>query len=361
MESAQILNGFRQRTPWQTMKAILKANTLPVGQGWEKTINLLQAYSTLQRNWPNKYLTLHKQYKEHLSVGEKALQFFKLDKQHIEKLIDFFLSYEPEETPFHETYPFPLKQEQLKDINSAPMLVSIENQDSYIALVFCSKRVSIKQEAIGFESLNEDAKKDFASFDKLIAFKKEIRQCFDVVAISKEGDNVEVRIDIFNQMNSSDEKGVAFYQTIYAFNSLVEKVLSIDSILKRPINLFSLIDNLYSSTEGRICEIGFTTDEGSIKSEKMRRTKGDLRTETYHKAGKLAVGYIGLYRLGIIWKTPLSDVVETEPEVLLPGRVSALSVPQPQLDYLLITNCSGSIDYNLIMSILLKYLEDDNE
>lgn len=159
----------------------------------------------------------------------------------------------------------------------------------------------------------------------------------------------------------SEEKEVTFYRAVKAFNLLVGNILGIDSVLRKPVNLFPLVHNLYDSTEGRVCEIGFTTDEGSIKLEKLRRARGDLRTETYHKAGKSAVDHIALYRLGVSWRLPLPHEATTYPEVLLPGRVSTLSSVEQQLNYLLVTDCSGSTDYNFILSTILKYLGDTSE
>jgi hypothetical protein len=153
----------------------------------------------------------------------------------------------------------------------------------------------------------------------------------------------------------SDDRYHAFLQIIDALNLQINNALEIDSILAEPVNLFPTISNLYESDEGRVCELVFTTDGGSIKHEKMRIRNVDLRVEAYHEAGKKAVDHITPYRLAIRWNFVDSNKVKTEPELLLPGNVRSLSVNQ-RLEEAIIEKCSSKEDYDFVFGKIITYL-----
>jgi hypothetical protein len=167
---------------------------------------------------------------------------------------------------------------------------------------------------------------------------------------------IEVRVDITSGM-TFQERSRAFMQTINQFNDLATESFGFETILKESINCFPLIGSLYNSDEGKIGELAFSTDEGSIKLEKMRRGGIDLRAETYHRAGKQAVHHITPYRLAILWKFSISEELETQPELLLPGKVWALNHSTQNLDEVFITKCSGLEDYNFILEKIITYLQ----
>jgi hypothetical protein len=353
---SQLLESSRKRVPWPTMRAIFKMCELPCGRGWEDTIKKLTEESNKNSNLVNNFNTLRKYYSDHLLTGEKALKIFAIDREKIDKAIERIKNYEVPIDVFHETYPFPLPDEKLAEIDSLPKLVEVGNSESQLSIIFCTKRFFTERTEINTEDLSNEAKSSLGMYDELVGIRKYDRQFFDAIILWKDRNLVEIRIDTSQGRMPSKERIRAFSEIIDRFNSLVKEETGINEMLKANINFFPLIDRLYESNEGKVGELAFTTDEGSIKSEKMRREKVDLRNELYHKAGRQAVDHITAYRLAILWRFQLSDDVETQPELLLPGQSRSLSHSIQNLDEVIITKCSGLQDYNFVFEKIIKYL-----
>ena len=356
MLTAQILEAFSQRISWSTMRVILKICDLPVRRGWEQTIQKLTDEESVRDDISDKIEQLKKCYDNHLLVNDKALKIYQLERKNIDKLIAALKKYKPENTAFHQTYPFPLSDDNLKEVDFSQKLVEIRDTKDSLVAIFCTKRLFIERSQIDTEELNEDTRKDLAGYDKIIGVKEHYRQFFDVVVLSKQRNNIEVRVDITGSL-SSEDKSKAFFQTIQQFNNLSENIAIIKTPLQESINFFPLIDNLYESDEGKVVELAFITDEGSTKSEKMRKGSLDLRTETYHYAGKQAVDHITSYRLAISWNIKICQRINSQPELLLPGRAQILSNQTQYLDEVCILNCSSLDDYEFVVEKIFDYLE----
>ncbi len=353
---SQLLESSRKRVPWPTMRAIFKMCELPYGRGWEDTIKKLSEESIKNSNLASNFNMLTKYYSDHLLTGEKALKLFTIDREQIDKVIEKIKDYEVPVDVFHETYPFPLPDEKLAEIDSLPKLVEVDNSESQLSIIFCTKRFFTERTEINTEDLSNEAKVSLGIYDELVGIRRYDHQFFDAVVLWKDKNLVEIRIDVSQGGMPSQERIKAFSEIIDKFNFLVKNETGINEILKNNINFFPLIDRLYESNEGKVGELAFTTDEGSIKSEKMRRGKVDLRNELYHKAGRQAVDHITAYRLAILWGFQLSDDVETQPELLLPGQSHILSRSIQNLDEVIITKCSGLQDYNFVFEKIIKYL-----
>lgn len=354
MLTAQILEAFRQRISWCTMKVILKMCDLPVGRGWEQTIQKLTE-DTVKDDINEKIEQLKKCYENHLLVNDKALKIYQLERKKLDKLIAAFRKYKPVDTAFHQTYPYPLSDDNLKEIDFSQKLVEIKDTEDSLAVIFCTKRLFTERSQINTEKLDEDTRKDLIEYDKIIGIKEHYRQFFDIVVLSKKRNTIEVRVDISGNL-SLEDKSKAFFQTINKFNTLSEKITRIQTPLQESINFFPLIDSLYESDEGKVVELAFITDEGSTKSEKMRKGSVDLRTETYHHAGKQAVDHITSYRLAISWNIQISQGINSQPELLLPGRAQILSSQIQYLDEVCILNCSSLDDYEFVVEKIFTYL-----
>jgi hypothetical protein len=353
---AQLLDSSRKRVPWSTMRAIFKMCDLPVGRGWEDTIKKLTDENKFKDEFADAFDKLKEYYCNHLLVGEKAVKLFQVDRNRINSLLTSLVSHEVERTVFHETYPFPLADDRISEIDSSPKLVEIRDSDTSLAIVFCTKRFFTERTEIDPGDLSIETKKDLGDYDELIGIKRYTRQFFDTVILWKNKELIEVRIDITSGM-PSQERSQAFIQTIKQFNDLARRNLGIETALKENINFFPLIDRLYESDEGKVGELAFTTDEGSIKFEKMRRGEVDLRDETYHRAGRQAVDHITPYRLAILWKFSISEELETQPELLLPGQARVLSNSTQNLSEVIVRKCSGSEDYNFVFDKIITYLQ----
>ena len=333
MLTAQIIESFSQRISWSTMRVILKICDLPVGRGWEQTIKKLTDEESLQDDISAKIEQLKKCYDNHLLVNDKALKIYQLERKKIDKLIAAFKDCKPADTPFHQTYPFPLFDDNLKVVDFSQKLVEIKDTEDSLAVIFCTKRLFTERSQIDTEKLNEETRKDLVDYDKIIGIKEHYRQFFDVVVLSKKRNTIEVRVDITGSL-SSEDKSKAFFQTIQKFNTLSENISRIKTPLQESINFFPLIDNLYESDEGNVVELAFITDEG-----------------------KQAVDHIISYRLAISWNIQIYQEINSQPELLLPGRAQILSNQTQYLDEVSILNCSSLDDYEFVVEKIFTYLE----
>ncbi|AFY58951.1 hypothetical protein Riv7116_6626 [Rivularia sp. PCC 7116] len=356
MLTAQIIEAFSQRISWSTMRVILKICDLPVGRGWEQTIKKLTDEESVNNDISAKIERLKNCYENHLLVNDKAFKIYQLERKNIDKLIAAFRKYKAADTAFHQTYPYPLSDDNLKELDFTQKLVEIRNTEDGLAVIFCTKRLFTERSQINTEQLNDWTRKDLADYDKIIGIKEHYRQFFDVVLLSKKRNTIEIRVDITGSL-SLEDKSKAFFQTIQQFNTLSENIALVKTPLQQSINFFSLIDNLYESDEGKVVELAFITDEGSTKSEKMRKGSIDLRNETYHHAGKKAVHHITSYRLAISWNIQISQGINSQPELLLPGRAQILSNQTQYLDEVCILNCSSLDDYEFVVEKIFTYLE----
>jgi hypothetical protein len=335
---------------------MLKLCNLPLGQGKDKTLKKLEEKTQKVDELTDNFLELERLYCNHILIGQKAVKLIQVEQQYIDKLIFLFKSHQIDSTIFHKTYPFILSEEDLTEIDFLPKLVDIQDTFETLSLIFCTRRSFIERTEIDINNFNQETQNKLIYYDKVIGTKKQIKQLFDVIVIQKEKEIIEVRIDVDNNF-SSQERNNSFIKIINVFNKLIEEKLGIEKVLKDPINFFPLINKFYTSNnEGKVINLSFTTDEGSIKFEKMRKGKVDLRLETYHKAGKNAVHHITPYQITILWDSKILEEIKNQIELILPGKLYSLSTTNPSLEEVIIEKCIVLEEYNFILHKINTYL-----
>jgi len=358
-----LIDAFAQRvSSWKIMKEMLTMCDLPIGKGRDATISRL-----LRQQFPAseiKFQELRTLYSNHILVGQKVIRFFNVKEEYIDKLICLFEFYEIEPTVYQKHYPFPVPDEDLTGIDALPKLSHIETTDENISLVFCTRRSFTERTEIDIGDFNTEIQEKLVYYDKIYGTKRCIYQFFDIIVIWRNRNLVEIRIDI-TKNSLSQEYDNSFSRITKSFNSLVDTSLGIQEILRNRVNFFPLIDKLYySQNEGKVFELFFTTDEGSTKKEIIKKDKGDLRYETYHNAGKNAVHHITAYHLAILWNFIISKHIqsqtidiETQVELILPGKYYILSSTNPTIEQIIIEECGFIEQYKFIFNIIDKYLK----
>lgn len=359
MDIVQIVEGFQQRGSWAKTKEIFQMCDLSTGRGWEDTIKKLlhEEDNNKDDNFITKVNVLNKLYYDFLLIDNKAVRLYSIKREDIDEWIDVFKSYQIEDSIFKKAYPYPVIAERLQEIDLVPHVVKIIDTGEYLSIVFCTKRIAVEREEIKSYKLEEELR---TKYHKVVGVKEVYRQYFDVVVFFKKENRVEVRIDMTTgSSNSKDlpsqEIDKAFYQILKSFNVLAKKLTKSKKTLHQSINIFQLIHRLYNSNEGKIVELDFDTDEGSIKHEKMRRKSIDLRKELFHAGGIDNVSHINPYRLLISWDYQIFDLNNTL-ELLLPGNIKNLSEVPPYLGHFHIKNCICIEEYNFIISKVFTYL-----
>jgi len=354
MSFQKLIAGLRHRVPWTVMKIILSHHNLKKSNGWEGTISKLE--KTFEDKNPEEQEVFFKLlsgiYNEHLIAGEKSVRFFQETQEKIQEITTLFKNYDIPDSLFKENYPYLLEDNELQTIEEGIYLVKIINLENKLFLVFCSKRHSSERVEISPDKVQSE----LGNFSEIYGIKKYDKQCFDLVILDTLMNRIEIRLDTGSNV-STDERRAGFFQIQQQFQKLVTKLIAAEYKLENPINLFPAIDKLYRSKEGRICELAFTTETGSIKHEKMRRRHECLRGEAYHQGGSAAVdGNLATYKIAATWECIIVATLVTQPELLLPGYARMLSHSSSTLDNVIISNCIGIYDYNFVIGKLNSFL-----
>lgn len=366
MKTLTLLEGIRKRVPWYSMRPVFKALELPTGQGWDasivKVISEIEANPTLDEQLSEH---LVRYYEEQLQCGEKLVQLYLIDKDVASTLYSSLTSYDVPDSSFLTSFPVPLTEEALIELKDKPTLVKVLTSSTEIKLVLCTAREYEEQVQLHASDLKPEVVSDFDLTDKvdIVVKRKRVRQFFDVVSINKETGILQVRVDWGLGLKASEARK-SFLMTLKKFKELSKEATSSPLELDLPLNLFPLVNELYAdNTVGRVCELGFTVNSGSVKTEKLRRSDTDIRSEKFHQAGREAVdGQLSPYRLAIEWRLHEGNVDETRPELSLLGTIRHLNNPNKTLlNEALVSKCFREEDFCYILGVIMNRLLDGIE
>lgn len=345
-----------KRIPWYYFSSILKSKQLTVSQGWEKTLSKLKQIANSNDTFRDRLFDLYPVYEDHLLHDEKVVKIYQKDVQTIEKLINFIDSIPCDSCPATMTFPFPLDGDgdQLSSLEfNRPYYVGNIESSEGLALLFLSKRFFVQR--VKLNTFHEDnVVRDYlGDFDEVYGIKKQVHQFFDIVFLNKAKGIIEVRLDNIEGLNSKAQE-VNFLSIERKFENLFSAT-SEDYRLNRPVNFYPLLDRLYQDdNEGQVCELGFVTDEGSIKNERMRMNRTDLRSERYHSAGKKAVEHITLFKIAIGWLKKDRDNEPTELKIF--GTIKDVARFSQSIDSVICSRCFNELEYRFILNKVITLL-----
>ena len=347
-------DSLKHRVPWSVGHEILHTHNLPTGRGWDHTVEKLKELKGSEDTFTKSNIeSAIKQYSEHVLSGEKTVRLFDVPDDKRKTLIDSIKSIPRPDNLFAQAYPFILTETELNQITQPHAhIASIQEYETGIAVVFASKREAQFREHIQRNEFDETIAEQFPDADELIAVRTSVRQSFDIFWVPYNAEYVEVRAD--SPIDAPSE-----YATL-AHNHLKGQIyanIMAGTYLDEPINLFPLIRAMYSDgNEGTVVEMAFSTQTASLKDEKMRKKRLDLRTELYHQAGAKALGnQIAPYRISVAWNRGRKKAT-LHPEAQLNARFYDLQATTPKLFSTTIRKCIDSDDYNYVLSRLKAHL-----
>ncbi|EEQ95772.1 hypothetical protein ACI50E_07145 [Brucella sp. ZJ1_1] len=345
---SDVLQSLRERAPWPVGRRILADIGIARGRGWQNT---LQKLGESPKKSEEKIDELVEALKSHQICGEKLVSFFKLDTADIAAVREKLFAIDVPETVFSKYYPATLSEAGLKDAPAGLVLTSVEENEKGIGLIFSSARVTTIREHIDVDALSDGSDTAFDDYEEIIGIKTVRFHAFDVIWIPTSGDTLDVRID-FPEGTLSEIAVAARKLALTQFAKLTGVAMP------EPVNVFPLIDKMYSDgTEGTVVELGFGTTTASLKNEKMRRRKMDLRSETYHKGGKAALDTpIEPFKLSIRWHRVIGKKLNSEPELSVNSTSRAAGSANPVLDRVVIRKCMGHEDYEYVRSRIAHHL-----
>lgn len=317
--------------------------------GWDKTVARLSDDAVDLSEFEE---ALRVALVEHYWCGEKLLRIYRPDANDVTRLRQSLLDAKIPESDFRASYPALLSEEDLAGQPLAPTLVDVDESADGLMAVFASVRVVSVKEEVDREGFSQAVSDELSGFDEVIGIKHVRLQTMDVVSIPVDNSRVEVRVDFPRSLNQ--DSGEATHAQI---RRELSDISGFDCLYS-PLNLFPLINNIYSAAgEGVVVELAFGTTTASLKHEKMRRQHADLREETYHKAGKKALATdIEPHRLSVVWKRQIGDARYSLPELTLHTTTREVASRLPLLFQGELRNCIGVDDFDFVRQRMLKYL-----
>ncbi|WP_353213020.1 hypothetical protein [Rhodovarius sp.] len=339
--------------PWTIARRGLRSLGIARGQGWEATVAKLTA--TPDGMSLEERLAVRQLLTEHALCGEKSIRLYRISEATKLAALETLTSLTIQPTPFTGAFPALLTPEEVEaNFPAAATPVAVQHLPNGLAVVFASIRGFQFREELDRDSLPEEVQDALAGYDEVIGIRQEKRQTFEVVFVPFDGDLVEVRVDCPDGTPRSASFAVQS-QVKSSFNNLLGS-----QVLQDPVNLFGLIDAMYSAeSEGTVVELAFSTTTASTKFEKMRRRHLCLRQEVYHRAGKEALtAPIEPFRVSIEWDVPLPNDVMSRPELSIHSTQSMRDAELPNLCDVGIRHAVGQADYDFVMSRLQHFLQE---
>lgn len=286
-----VVNALQERCSWLPVKDLLIVNGLKPGSGWADLIARAEQgdadgvkISGLIRSF----------FWEYVVAGKRHVQLYSLAPDSWLPIKAQLVAAQVPLSAFTALYPLGLNQANLMLAPTDQTLCEIRALGGDdVQLVFCSSRSF--EEAFTLERNTSPAvmaavDQAVKGYDRLVAYKQQWIQAFDVITFRPSLDRVEIALDLNNRGSSFDGNAMAL-KLLAAVKQLLSAIEPIYAG-QLPINLFSAIGEIYKSrgsSELHIIDANFRTPSGAINRGKMPSTEVDLREEPFHKSGAEAV------------------------------------------------------------------------
>lgn len=348
----EYFNELRARIPFPSMQAYGAIHSLPSARGWLKLEEKLRVeYATEDgRKRVDEALTLI--FKATIPIGTRAVQTFSLSTEHTLLIAKLFRDLDLEDSAFLNRYPKPLTEKSLSTAALGPHLCEIRKERTAVTLTFCAKRLIEEKDTrtkdeIGIAAINSFG---WQEYDEFVLIKRKHVQAYEIVRIDLAQSRLEIRAEVHPGVPIS----ASLYELINKINQILIASLGPDVQIINPINLFPAIRLIYDNpNEGQVVELGFTTQTGSAKLEKMRVKDKDLRTERFHAGGRTAIhGALTPFRIAVRWR----DKMQSVGEALLPGSIRQLGTSAPYLGFMEVKGTLTEKDLQNCIDKVIGYL-----
>lgn len=344
-----VLRAMRKRKPsFRLVQAHLKGMAIESATGWDRLIEKLsQASIGSKDEMEEKTAKLCSVYESLVKYSKKGIFGIRIhNKPAFEKTIEKITKL-PKDREFIATYPLPVEEEILLTKSLNPAVVAVEEDAKEVRISLCSKRIFKQKVELYRDDFESADKNPLDEYDEVFGIKTEIFQAYDHIKIDKKTGAILFFIDASRDPCTSD-----LFASYRYFNSIIqEPITDLKPNELEYINFYPKIATLYDSKEGHIVRFEHATPTGSLKSEKMRGKKSDLRDEKFHKGGMDAVNNY-TNGCGIVKSFPApSGIGEFSVSIL--GSFVAAGAPTASIQLARIENCANELDFNLALNKIL--------
>lgn len=297
MDAINLVDGLKDRNiSFNLFRTALHQKELAASQGWERTTEKLVGYLDNNKTADLYSEGLTSIYSELTLYGDKALKLYTVDEG-LDNILSVMTSeFKDEDSPYAIGFPLPLDQ---ADLIAAPLQAHCVAcwEDEYATnFVICSKQFIVEREELPTDSLNDEALSEFGVFDEMYGVRKRAIQLFDVISIKPEARRIEIKMDGLRiQRLEEIEKRCGVIRN--KVSKFVAGKLGVFDLFVSPINFFPAISKLYEAADGRVGELGHSTESAAIHHGKMRRKAEDFRNDKYHDGGLEKIRQLNAYMI----------------------------------------------------------------
>ncbi|WEY37754.1 hypothetical protein [Paraburkholderia sp. SUR17] len=352
-EILQILDALRERQVCYSFRLVgarLKAAKMPTAQGWTPLIEKFKDMAVSGKRLIECRDELMAIYLDSLKVGTRAVSVFKVSKAEAKRAADEIGKLVDSQSEFAQRFPFPLSKSKLARAPFNGVFCNAKKDgDGSVRLFACCKRAFRTREYIDLELLDSQARSALEGYDEIFGVRSGYVQGFDSIVVRPDAETVEVQLDIACRLTREDfAKARNFYTE--RVNSYFGEKFKKDAWLLLPENFYPFIQKLYASTDGIVNSLGHATTTNSIKEERMRGRKSDLRKERFHEEGMQAIkGSTDEYSIRKGWFSADGNRV---PSVMISGNFAIAGGKDARVSYAIIEGCADEDDFAMVMSKL---------
>lgn len=359
-EALAIIEFFeKQKIKYSFIREQLKANGVATGRGWKGTKDiLLSQLSKDHESIVHIQKVLKKIALESRYAGSRVLTFCQLPEKIAPKdVFDDLWSAKIPDKEHISKFPNVYLEEDLAKFSTEPELVNVKRRNDDVCLTFLSNRIVTIHEEIGVTNEMRESINSFEDVDFIVAYRTIRMLAADVIYFNQQKNIIELRIDAGGYLLNEDACQRYRVKLVNALSD-VSSVLSTNVITGNFVNLFPLIDEFVSQkiTNFRLTDVSFLTSDGYVNSERCKAKELDIRDGEFHKLGISGEAAISSYKLTVKTAHISSEGVHSNPEILLPGKLTLLSENNPRLNHLIISDCYSESALNSCINTIYEKL-----
>lgn len=351
----KLLRAIKNRSSSYSFRLVqshLRAHEMPSASGWVPLLAKYEAlnYDEMPTLWSDYIRALQSLLYNSIRCGTSVVWFFEAPTEALTGLIRVLPELVDHTAPYHQTFPFPLAEDDLRAQSMTPVRAKFEAFDDEHVLFMCTKRAFREREPVIVTDMADQVRDALSDYDELIGVRSGFTQAFDRLIVRPQSGYMELHIDMCCPMNT--EELTQYCETYISRFKDAVIAHSDDPLpwLGNAKNLFPRIAALYNDQDGRVLSLGHATGTKSIKEERMRGRDLDLREELFHKHGIKAIRDTDAYSIKKGWPSPTGSNV---PSVAILGHFSRAGATHAFVRHAIVENCSVPSDFNLVRSKLL--------
>jgi hypothetical protein len=347
---AEALRGRQDCYSFRLVASQLKIAKMPTATGWPPLIEKLSQLTASRERLIEIRNELRRIYLQSLVVGTRAVSVFDVTKTEAAAAAAGIGALLDDTSDFAQAFPLPVSDAKLRKAGFNGVFCNLlKYEGGKVRLFACCRRAYRTREAIDVSGLDDEARTALGDFDEVIGVRNGFVQAYDSIVINPRAGTIEVQIDIACRLTRDDfAKARNFYTE--RLNALFGAQFKNDKWLMFPRNFFPLISRLYAQKDGFVNSLGHATTTKSIKDERMRGRRSDLRVEKFHEEGMAAIkGVTDEYAIRKGWETPDGARV---PTVLISGHFSIAGGADARVSYAIIDGCADEDDFEMVLGKL---------